>query len=99
MEVSLKDMLNEGIVTFTFTKKNGEIRQAKGSRRLSVLKDTKDTGFTEYDVPTTRRKLNDNVCTYWDFDKKAWRSVRLSTVISIDRFVSEEDLYGKSLFD
>ena len=99
MEVALKDMLNEGIVTFTFTKKNGEIRQAKGSRRILVLKDVKDSGFTEDDVPTTRRNLNDNVCAYWDFDKKAWRSVRLSTVISIDQFISEEDLYGKNLFD
>lgn len=95
---NLKEMLNEGIVTFTFTKKNGEIRQAKGTRRVNLLLEMRNSGFTEDDIPKNSNNHSETSCPFWDLDKHAWRSACINKVISIDEFKSDEDLYGKNMF-
>lgn len=96
MEKDLKELLNEGIVEFTFKKVNGEIRSAKGSRNMDVLMHT-NSGFTEDDKPTGNGKESTTSCPYWDFEKQAWRSVRLTSVISIDKVMDKTDLFGKEI--
>lgn len=96
MEQNIKELLNEGIVEFTFKKVNGEIRTAKGSRSVSVLLNT-DSGFTEDDKPTGVGKESTTSCPYWDFEKQAWRSVRLDSVISIDKVIDKNNIFGKEI--
>lgn len=85
MEKDIKQLLNNNVVEFTFTKKNGEIRKAVGSRNINFLIWTDQTNFTENDKPKGINKESDSVCPYWDFDKCAWRSVAVDSVISIDK--------------
>lgn len=96
MEKDLKTMLNEGLVTFTFKKVNGEIRTATGTR---ILNSAVALGFTEDDKPKGTGKEVPGVIAFWDIDKGAWRSVRESSIISIDRVVTEAELFGLNLFD
>lgn len=84
MEKDLKQLLKEQIVEFTFTKKNGEVRNARGTRNIDLLLSISDTGFSEDDKPKGIGKESDTSCPYWDLDKKAWRSVCLDSVISIN---------------
>ena len=61
-------MLHEGIVDFEFIKKDGSIRQAKGTLLAEYLPAPKA------DSDGTTRKQNENVLVYFDMEKKAFRS-------------------------
>lgn len=63
----LEDRLNMGIVEFMYMKKDGSVRNAKGTRNL--LLDV--VGFS--DVPMGLRNPPSHVLTYFDTDKMAWR--------------------------
>ena len=62
----LKAMLHEGIVEFEFIKKDGSVRQAKGTLLSEHLPAPK--------ADATPRKKNDDVLVYFDLDKKSFRS-------------------------
>ena len=64
----LNKMLHEGIVEFEFIKKDGSVRQAKGTLLAEYLP------ASSADSDTTARKKNDNVQVYYDLDKKSFRS-------------------------
>ena len=96
MGKDLKTLLNEGVVTFTFTKANGEMRTATGTR---ILNSAVAIGFTEDDKPKGIRKEVPGVIAFWDIDTCAWRSVREDSIISIDRVVTEAELFGGNLFE
>lgn len=97
MKTDLKTLLSEGIVEFTFKKVNGETRKAKGSRNVSVLMATPESGFTEANKPNGSRAESPEVCNYWDFEKQAWRCARLDSIISVDKATSESEILGKSI--
>lgn len=99
MNYEIKELLHEGCVEFTFRKANGEERKARGSRNLSWLKTYEGSGFTEDDIPSGGGETSITACPYWDLDKKAWRSVRYSSIISIDKIIPIEELMGLKLFD
>lgn len=61
-------MLHEGIVDFEFIKKDGSVRQAKGTLVAEYLPAPKA------DSDGTARKQNENVLVYFDMEKKAFRS-------------------------
>jgi hypothetical protein len=61
-------MLREGIVEFEFIKKDGSVRQAKGTLVAEHLPAPKA------DSDTPARKKNDNVMVYFDMEKKSFRS-------------------------
>lgn len=94
MEKDLKTLLNEGLVTFTFKKLNGETRSATGTR---ILNSAVALGMTEDDKPKGIRKEVPGVIAFWDIDKGAWRSVRESSIISIDQVVTEEQCLGLNM--
>ena len=96
MEKDLKTLLNEGLVTFKFKKLNGETRSATGTR---ILNSAVALGLTEDDKPKGIRKEVPGVIAFWDIDKGAWRSVRESSIISIDRVTTEQELFGLDLFE
>ena len=62
----LHKMLHEGIVEFEFIKKDGSVRQAKGTLLSEHLPAPK--------ADATPRKKNDDVLVYFDLDKKSFRS-------------------------
>ena len=62
----LNKMLHEGIVEFEFIKKDGSVRQAKGTLLSEQLPAPK--------ADATPRKKNDDVLVYFDLDKKSFRS-------------------------
>lgn len=62
----LNKMLHEGIVEFEFIKKDGSVRQAKGTLLSEHLPAPK--------ADATPRKKNDDVLVYFDLDKKSFRS-------------------------
>jgi hypothetical protein len=62
------NMLREGIVDFEFVKKDGSVRQAKGTLVAEHLPAPKA------DSNSTPRKQNENVMVYFDMEKKAFRS-------------------------
>lgn len=60
------NMLREGIVEFEFIKKDGSVRQAKGTLVAEHLPAPNGN--------TTAHKKNDNVMVYFDMEKKSFRS-------------------------
>lgn len=62
----LKQMLHEGIVSFEFIKKDGSVRQAKGTLLAEHLPPLKESDKS--------RKPNENVVVYFDMEKQSWRS-------------------------
>lgn len=62
----LNKMLHEGIVEFEFIKKDGSVRQAKGTLLTEHLPAPK--------ADATPRKKNDDVLVYFDLDKQSFRS-------------------------
>ena len=62
------EMLHNGIVNFEFVKKDGTIRQAKGTLVAEHLPAPKANS----DAPA--RKTNENVLVYFDMEKQSFRS-------------------------
>ena len=91
---NLKELLNENVVIFTFRKVNGEERTALGTR--AVLNNSKfasepTINFTENDLPKGTGTANDDVIKYWDLEKRAWRSCRIDSVISINNVTTPQE--------
>lgn len=78
---NIKKCLKEGVVTFTFTKANGEIREAHGTL---ILDPRVAKGYSDEHAPKGTGRETPGVVPYWDCDKEAWRSVRVDSIISID---------------
>lgn len=72
-------LANEPVVNFTYKKINGEIRHARGTKRMDVIKE-----IDEEMVPQGDRKCTDTVIRYFDLDKENWRTVCKSRIISIE---------------
>ena len=65
------EMLHNGIVEFEFIKKDGSVRQAKGTLVAEYLP-APNADSDGSDGKT--RKANENVMVYFDMDKKSFRS-------------------------
>ena len=76
---TLKELLKETEVTFTYTKKNGETRKAIGTLDLSRAK-----GYTPEMAPKGKRESYEGMITYWDQEKQGWRSFHESQFVSVD---------------
>ena len=70
------EMLRNGIVDFEFVKKDGTIRQAKGTLVAEHLPAPK---ASDSDAPA--RKTNENVLVYFDMDKQSFRSFVKSSFV------------------
>lgn len=69
--------LRDGLVTFSYYKRDGELREARGTLNdLLIPRDDRPKGI----VP---ERVNTSV-TYYDIDKKEWRSFRISQFIEFD---------------
>ena len=66
--------LRGGVVRFSFKKKNGEIRQAKGTLKMDLIpvSDHPKSEGTANGVASASGKTGNQ--SYYDLDKNAWRS-------------------------
>ena len=74
---TLHNLLKNNIVIFTFRKKDGTIRKAKGTRNLVLA-----SSALGYNVRVPNGEEQPN--SYYDIDKDGWRSYIPANVISID---------------
>lgn len=74
---TLHNLLKSNIVLFTFRKKDGTIRKARGTRNLVLA-----SSALGYNVRVPNGEEQPN--SYYDIDKDGWRSYIPSNVISID---------------
>ena len=74
---TIKEQLEKGIVTFTFVKKDGSVRTAKGTRCF----DNPLAVGENYVPPKGVGVPKEGVITYWDLDKSAWRCFTESSYI------------------
>lgn len=82
--VGLREKLRNGIVTFTFCKQDGSIREAKGTLHgLLIPEDKKPKG----DMSDGAAKPNYKSIAYFDLDKQEWRA------FSIDKFIGFVTVY------
>ena len=74
--LELHDALKDGVVTFSFTKKDGSERIAKGTLKRDLV--------PEYEAKTDRPPTkNYGAMTYYDLEKNAFRSFKIVNLIGI----------------
>ena len=83
---TLQEMLHNGVVEFTYKKKNGEIRNARGTKCW----DAKIVG-ENFVAPTGVGSDKTGVVTYWDLDKDAWRCLGMDSLISVESFTNKSE--------
>jgi hypothetical protein len=66
----LKEQLKQGIVEFSYTKKDGSIRLAHGTTKTEIIKEYN----AEPKGTSDTKSLNDSVVRYFDIDAQGWRS-------------------------
>lgn len=77
LATALHTLLAHNVVSFTYRKVNGEIRNARGTRNLALVET--QTGVS---VPTPKGKEQPNA--YYDINVMGWRSYKPENLISID---------------
>lgn len=83
IENTLRNLLRNNIVSFTFKKVNGEIRHALGTRNLTLA-----SAYTNTRIPTPTGNMQPN--SYYDVQSNGWRSWKTGCVISIDGYAPVE---------
>lgn len=73
-----KLLRNNKEVDFTFKKKDGTLREAKGTTEISILENN-------YAVPSGTGNVTPiDVVKFFDIDKLEWRSARIESITSIN---------------
>ena len=67
-----RKQLSEGIVEFKFAKKDGTVREAKGTTNPDIISEYVEQNVS--DKPKRDIKISDNSTRYFDIDNKGWRS-------------------------
>ena len=62
-----KKALHNGVVEFKYTKKNGEVRTAKGTLNIDIMGEDNAPKGTSYDIVDTNIR-------YYDLNSEGWRS-------------------------
>ena len=75
---NLRNALKKGVVRFTYIKKDGSVRQAEGTRNITIAE-----GRVGCTIPAPKSGRN-NENAYYDLEKFAWRSFIPSKVVSIE---------------
>tara|TARA_R110002096_G_C14353323_1_gene703288 strand:- start:529 stop:777 length:249 start_codon:yes stop_codon:yes gene_type:complete len=79
MEKKLRKRLKLSVVKFSFKKKNGETRYATGSTNIDMLNIVFGLNLKSFKEETNR----DGITTYYDIEKRNWRSLRDESLIEI----------------
>lgn len=73
LNMKLKLAMTQRIVKFYYQKVSGEVREAYGTLKESIMPATQGTG----------RKANDTVFTYWDTERQQWRSFKKANLLNV----------------
>ena len=85
----LRNALKEGLVHFEFIKKDGTKRYARGTTSPDLIP-TDDTPKNKR-TPEQQAAYNRQTVTFYDIDKKAWRSMRIDTIWDFKRALKLTD--------
>ena len=75
----------ENVVNFSYRKKNGELRHARGTKKLDRIK-----SIDENAIPSGEGTPKTGVIAYFDLDKSAWRSFQEESLVSIETKESDD---------
>ena len=77
-----KNDLKKGEVNFTYKKKDGTIREVRGTLKADLLPKVEVTeSESESERPKKKRVIDEDVICYYDLDKLAWRSFTFEQLI------------------
>ena len=82
---NLKTALREGVVSFSYKKKNGEWREAIGTRVLPYIDDIGGA------MPNGRGEERPAFIPYYDIVAQGWRSCAKDSIIAINQFWELEE--------
>ncbi len=85
---TLKCLLSEGEVSFKFKKKDGSIREARGTTCSNLIPKEEPKEGEEL-KPKKKVVLSPNVTRYYDLDKNQWRSFSNDSLI-VDETIEEQ---------
>ena len=86
LQQKLNRLLNtEDVVNFTFKKKNGELRHARGTKKMDKIE-----SIDECAIPSGKGAPKTGVISYFDLDKSAWRSFQEESLVSIETQESDD---------
>jgi hypothetical protein len=71
----LRNELANGVTDFAFIKKDGSVRVSRGTTNLA---------FVPMEKHPKTKKSNQNVVTFFDLDKKEWRSMSSKSEFVLD---------------
>lgn len=74
-------LCSDSEVCFTYKKKNGETRKARGTKNETIIGKINEDALVKGNGD---RNLSPDVIRYFDLDKEAWRSCRIDMIESID---------------
>lgn len=75
----LNELLKKGEVKFTYKKKNGETREALGTKNFTIIEEK----YGEDMLPKGGNNYSDEVIRYFDMNSEGWRSFRKENFIDI----------------
>ena len=79
----LRNALREGVVLFVFVKKDGSLREARGTTCPDLVP-SDDTPKNKR-TPLQQAAYDRTVVTFYDIDSKGWRSMRIDTIWTYHR--------------
>ena len=80
LQQKLNRLLNtEDVVNFTFKKKNGELRHARGTKKMDKIE-----SIDEGAIPSGKGAPKTGVIAYLDLDKPAYRSFNEDSLVSVE---------------
>ena len=75
-----KSLLHSGIVEFKYTKKNGDVRDARGTLSIDVM-------GKENEPKGGGKEYPENVIRYYDLNSKGWRSFLIENLIEYGKCI------------
>ena len=79
----LRKALNEGVVLFEFIKRDGSLRHARGTTSQDLIP-TENMPQNKRS-PQQQAAFERQVVTFYDIDRKGWRSMRIDTIWNFKR--------------
>ena len=79
----LRKALNEGVVLFEFIKRDGTLRHARGTTSPDLI--PTDNMPQNKRSPQQQAAFERQVVTFYDIDRKGWRSMRIDTIWNFKR--------------
>lgn len=73
---ALKQHMHSSIVSFEYLKKDGSIREARGTTNIEIINEILgiDSTSIENTSDKPKRNISEDNTRYFDVDKKGWRS-------------------------